>query len=340
MKSGINLMKLLMMVLILQAGCETPIEIEYALPEPEVVVDGLITDQPGPYEVRLTYTAAYALNADGNNRPVTGAQVIIEDDAGNAELLTEYNPGIYVTSIGGIQGVVGRTYVIRISLMNGKVIESYPEKLLPVPPIDSIYYEFQPFSPNEIQGHRIYAVIDDPGETLNYYRWKWQGFYIFYMSDEMYNVIACFKKEFDINKININSDHYIDGNVFHQPIALIEHFANDYYLIHVFQQSLTGDAYQFWDQVNEQGTQVGSIFDQIPSKIKGNCYYVGDLNESVYGYFGASSIIQKNLMMKFRPGVKPYYPREYGFHPCSYFPNSFDFDPSYPSSWPEGWEFF
>jgi hypothetical protein len=332
-------MKMLLMIMVVLAGCETPIKFEYDVPEPAVVVDGLITDQPGPYEIRLTYTAAYALNADGNNRPVTGAQVIMEDDSGNAELLTEYNPGSYVTALGGIQGVVGRSYTLRITLINGKEIESYPEKLVPVPQIDSIYYEFQPVSPNQLQSHRVYAVIKDPGDELNFYRWKWQGFYIFYMSTEMEG-IACFQKEFDINKININSDQYIDGNVFFQPIALIPHFANDYYLIQLFQQSLTGDAYHFWDQVNEQGTQVGSIFDQIPSKIRGNCYYTEDLNESVYGYFGASSIIQKNLMMKFQPGVNPYYPREYGFHPCSYFANAFTFDPSDPSSWPEGWVFF
>jgi hypothetical protein len=340
MKCGMNILKRMITMAILLSGCETPIHIEYSVPEPAVVVDGLITDQPGPYEVKLTYTAAYAVNSEGNNRPVTGAMVVIEDDAGNADLLTEYNPGNYITPVGGIQGVVGRSYTLRITLVDGKEIESYPEKLLPVPPIDSLYYDFQPVTPNQLQGHQVYAAVNDPEDEMNYYRWKWQGYYIFYMINEINDVIACFQKEFDINKININSDRYIDGNVLFQPIALIPHFANDYYLIQVFQQSLTGDAYEFWDQVNEQGTQIGSIFDQIPSKIRGNCYYTDDLEETVYGYFGASSIIQKNLMMKFRTGMKPLYPKEYNYHPCSYYPNAFPFDPSYPSTWPEGWVFF
>jgi len=327
------------MILTLFTSCETHIPIDYEVPDPAVVVDGLITDQPGPYEVRLSYTAAYAVNADGNNRPVTGAMVIIEDDAGNSELLSESTPGTYDTSPDGIRGMVGRSYVIRIELMDGREIESNPEELLPVPEIDSLYYEFQAVSPNQLQGHRVYAAIEDPGNEMNFYRWKWQGFYIFYMSSEI-EVITCFQREFDINKINVNSDQYIDGNVFFQPIALIPHFANDYYLIQVFQQSLTGDAYDFWNQVNEQGTQVGSIFDPIPSRIRGNCYYTDDLDEPVYGYFGASAIFREELMMKFRPGVAPYYPREYGFHPCSYFPNAFPYHPSYPSTWPEGWMFF
>jgi hypothetical protein len=320
-------------------GCETPIDIEFPVPPPEIVVDGLITDQPGPYEVRLSYTAAYVSSAEGNNRPVTGAQVIIEDDAGNAELLEEYRPGIYLTSVGGIQGKTGNSYVLHITLMDGTVIESYPEKMLPSPDIDSIYYEFQPVSPNRLQGHRIYAVTKDPAGEQNFYRWKWQGFYIFYMISEM-STLACFRKEFDINKINVFSDRYINGQYFQQSVTLIPHFANDYYLIHVFQQSLTEDAYNFWNKANEQAAQVGSIFDRIPSKIKGNCYYADGTDQSIYGYFGASSISKKVHMMKFSTGVPPYYPREYGFRPCSSFPYTFDFEPSYPDTWPEGWEFF
>jgi hypothetical protein len=151
---------------------------------------------------------------------------------------------------------------------------------------------------------------------------------------------ACFRHEFDINRIIVNSDQYVNGNVFEQPITLIPHFSNDYYLIQVYQYSLTEEAFNFLGKINEQGTHVGSIFDRIPSRIKGNCYYPDGRDNTVYGYFGASAVTQNNHMMKFETGKTPIYRREYPFKPCPAFPHTVDFNPSDPSTWPEGWTFF
>jgi len=329
---------LLMGMLFIVGACEEPISVEYIKTEPEIVVDGLITDQPGPYEIKMSYTGAYTVRSDGNNPPVTGAMIMIYDDAGEAELLQETSPGIYQTDPYGIKGVVGRSYMIKIRTADGLEIESYPEVLLDVPDVDSIYYFFKPLSPTNRQGHQVGILSADPSGENNYYRWKWVGYYSYFLVSEMVT-IGCFQKEFDRAQINILSDNNLNGNIFDRPITFIEHFANDRYLIHIFQQSLTERAYNFWNSLYEQGNNVGSIFDPPPSKINGNLYYSDGTEEQVHGYFGASAIRMKYRLMNFNANVRPIYLREYPFQPsCDAYPNSSTFDPSYPDTWPEGWE--
>ena len=135
-------------------ACEVPIDVEYEVSVPQIVVDGLITDQPGPHEIILTYSGAYTSGSDGNNPPVSEAIITITDDLGNIEYLRETRPGRYKTSDFYL-GTVGRTYVLSITTKEGNTIESYPEKMLPVPPVDSVYYHFQYLSNPNKQGHHI-----------------------------------------------------------------------------------------------------------------------------------------------------------------------------------------
>ena len=57
-----------------------------------IVVDGLITNDPGPYEVKLSFSTAVQ-NPEFN--PFSGAQVVIMDNEGTSKTLTETSPGIY-----------------------------------------------------------------------------------------------------------------------------------------------------------------------------------------------------------------------------------------------------
>ncbi|MGD9329579.1 MAG: DUF4249 domain-containing protein, partial [Cyclobacteriaceae bacterium] len=177
--------KLILLVLgiMLFPSCEVPISVEYKVIEPQIVVDGLITNEPGPYEVKLSYSSAYSSGTDGNNPPVSGALVVIRDDTGREEVLYEGRPGIYQTNP-GFTGEIGRVYTLSINTAEGKTIESQPEEMLPVPEVDSIYYIFYPISEIQKQGHEVYVVVDDPADEKNYYRWKWDGYYRFDMVNE------------------------------------------------------------------------------------------------------------------------------------------------------------
>ena len=127
-----------------------------------IVVDGVITDEPGPYRIRLTNP----IKVDGaiayssfTEQAVSVRRVTLSDDLGNSEELEEINKGIYQTKPDGIRGAVGRSYSIRIETFDGKIYESTPDKMEPVGAVDSIYYEFEAFQsedPLSNYGYRVY----------------------------------------------------------------------------------------------------------------------------------------------------------------------------------------
>ena len=80
-----------------------------------LVVEGKITNEPGPYIIKLSRSAPfYSLDY----YPISGANIVISDDLYTEELLTELEPGIYSTDSLGIKGEVGRRYRITIKIDN------------------------------------------------------------------------------------------------------------------------------------------------------------------------------------------------------------------------------
>lgn len=126
---------------ILLDACVDPFSIKSSQVQEQLVVDGLITDQPGPYTIKLYTTKALDTQLDQTNW-VKGAKVVITDDAGAEEALTEVSSGNYQTSASGMQGQPGRTYTLHITTVEGVAYTSSPETLLPVGEIKDLYYEF------------------------------------------------------------------------------------------------------------------------------------------------------------------------------------------------------
>jgi len=76
----------------------------------QYVIEGNITDQPGPYLVRIFQTTAFY---DSNSfKGITGATVQISDDQGNKEVLVDNGGGNYYTR--HLQGLPGNTYMLNV----------------------------------------------------------------------------------------------------------------------------------------------------------------------------------------------------------------------------------
>lgn len=144
----------------------------------QLVVDGLITDRPGPYTVRLTKSTRIEKFLEFSQESLPGATVTIFDNMGNLEVLVEKEAGVYQTKVNGIQGIVGRTYSIKIETKDGKVYESIPDIMNPVGEVDSIYYEFKSYLPlNDQTRYGFMFYIDAHGipNIDNLIRWKFTG---------------------------------------------------------------------------------------------------------------------------------------------------------------------
>ncbi len=93
-------------LMVLFTSCEKVIELDLENTEPTLVIEGNITNQPGPYFVKLTKTLP--LDQSSIYPGVENAQIIISDDVGTVDTLKYTMNGIYATS--KLNGVEGRTY--------------------------------------------------------------------------------------------------------------------------------------------------------------------------------------------------------------------------------------
>ena len=161
-------------------ACIEPFNVKIPSNQQAIVVEGMISDQPGPYTV-LLYRALPLDDEFHYPDWVAGATISIYDDQGASETLTESAPGHYITST--FQGVVGRSYHIRIVTEEGKIYESVPEKMEPVGDFSNLRYEFlQPQNPSADRasldpknGFKIFLDADVLPEQGGLVRWRWTG---------------------------------------------------------------------------------------------------------------------------------------------------------------------
>ncbi|GGZ25819.1 hypothetical protein GCM10007049_17980 [Echinicola pacifica] len=146
-------------------SCEEVIELDLDNADPEIVIEGTLTDQAGPYTVKLSESVGFY---DDNVFPaVSGAVVRISDDNGYANLLEEVEPGIYQTS--DLQGQRGSTYRLEVEA-NGAFYTAVSEMPELAVPIDSISFRYEEESLFYKEGYYFRAYFTDPEGLGDYYR--------------------------------------------------------------------------------------------------------------------------------------------------------------------------
>ncbi|MBV6878732.1 DUF4249 domain-containing protein [Epilithonimonas ginsengisoli] len=106
---------LIIFSLFLFISCEKEIDLDLADQSGKIVIEGNITDQAGPYFVRITKSVAFT---NENQYPaVEDAQVTMSDDLGKTETLQYIGNGFYQVS--NFQGQSGRTYTLKV-LVDGQ----------------------------------------------------------------------------------------------------------------------------------------------------------------------------------------------------------------------------
>ena len=294
------------------SSCIEPIAIDVSDEPQTLVVDGLITTEPGPYSVRISYSKGYE---DFSNRPLAGAEVTINDSEGNQEMLAETAPGLYRTSPDGLRGKIGNSYFVTIETPDGKTYESLPETIFPTVAIDSIHYELKTetefigqFSERERSYFQIYVDVKDPQGVRNFYRWETTRVMQFTSRAAEGGppppcCFRCFLFYYD-SEIALATDERQDGQtIAFIPIERVGNGFSNLFSVRVKQYSLTPRAYEFWENLYEQRNSVGSIFDPPPAVIRGNIVNTSDDQELVLGYFGASDMRRKTRIIP-----RPSYP--------------------------------
>jgi hypothetical protein len=154
-------------VSIFAMGCEDVIKIELKGVEPRLVIEGVISDQPGQSGFAISKTTDFF---EPSVFPmISGALIIISDDHGRTDTLPEIQPGIYASD--SLIGEIGRTYHASVTVDS---VTYTATSYIPDPiTIDSIITEYQEgggFGSEENEGYRLHVYFDDPPGTPNFGR--------------------------------------------------------------------------------------------------------------------------------------------------------------------------
>lgn len=154
----------LLVASILLGGCEKIVSIDLNNADPHLVIEGVVTDQPGPYRVTLSKTGNYFVD-QLVFPPVTKAQIVVTDDQGQRDTLKEVTNGTYQSST--LRGIIGRTYEVDVTAEGRRynATTSMPKKVF----IDSLYAKLRQDS-RDGPRYDIYVTFKDPPEPDNYYR--------------------------------------------------------------------------------------------------------------------------------------------------------------------------
>jgi hypothetical protein len=235
------------------------------------------------------------------------ASVSVESDNDETFNLLKKSPGVYALS--GIALDDTRKYRLHITTKDNK---EYRSDFVPVknaPPIDSIGFNVTS------TGIQLYSNAHDPTDNTRYYRFDyaetWQ-FHSMYGSANKTNGIAigfrlvadqiyfCFQSHISSNVLLASTAKLSKDALFQSPILTIPSTSEKIetkYSIFLRQHALTAEAYKFWQSIQKNTEQLGSIFDAQPTQLSGNIHNVRDDSDIVIGYVSAGSVSTKRVFI-------------------------------------------
>lgn len=292
--------------------------------------------------------------------PVTKAVVYLIDSQGNELLVPEVDPGQYKTEIvegeGPLLVETGQQYRISVTTSENSRYVSTMETLWGVPEPDSVSIQLVDreeleFDDNKVVNSYVQFLIHTPlvpgdQEERTLLRWTFEAVY---QVTEVFvpgpgpGPQTCYvsrslglEKAVVFNGNESNSDR-LDHYMLVEDQAEVRFGLG--YLIRVKQQSLSRNAYRYWNQVNQTVSLSGGLFESAPGTIVGNISNELDPAEQVYGYFYTSN--ESEITRFVRPSEVGY-PGSYcdsdqnatedACFDCTLFPFS-------TKEQPDGWEF-
>ncbi|MCX6333716.1 MAG: DUF4249 domain-containing protein [Bacteroidia bacterium] len=290
--------------LILVSGCVSEYIPGLKENEEMLVVEGMISDQPGESTVNI-YKTLPIWTRDFRT-DVENCKVWITDDLGNEDLLRMVKTGTYVTDSAAFRGIPGRIYTLHFTAkVNGGLhtYESIPMKMIPVPPIDTIYFEKRDYTYQGIptEGCQIYLDTHDPSDLCKFYRWDYSETWEFRLPFDVVKNRICWASEISKEIMIRNNSIITKDRILGYPLKLIENPVDRLsvkYSILVNQYSMNEDEYYYWERLKNSAEQVGGLYDIIPSTIPGNVFCMDDNLERVLGYFSVSSVASKRIFIK------------------------------------------
>ncbi len=318
---------LLLIIILLIGACVD--RIDFNIDEPTnyaIVIDGFISDQPGPYEINVT--RAFDIESKLSLKtPLSVKRMVISDNEGTQEQLTSVAQGVYQTDPNGIQGKVGRAYRLEIELLDGRVYTSIPDTLVASGTVDHVYFNQSSFKESDGTTKPGFDVFFDSSlgqKDSFHYLWQFIGTYQIETNPELYDTLCiearcpkpkpcsgyrnaggelvkigdctcctCWVNFFN-DQLIISDDELIESDEFTGiKVAVVP--INQWTFMHkvhaeVRQMSLSTRAFAFWKGVKSQKAATSSLFQPITGRVPTNFVQISGKDGPIEGLFYATSI--------------------------------------------------
>lgn len=264
-------------------SCETVIDADLDTGPVQLSVDGTLTDQPGPQTIRLTQTAPYFNN--GTPPVASGATVTVTDSTGRTFAFTDPdNDGYYSWKPGAKDtlGRIGQTYQLSITYQGDTYRAN--SRMNRVPTVDSIIFRKEKINPlSATEGYQAEFFARDLRGATDYYRVRYyrNG----KAANRPQNIITLKDASFPGSA---NTDGLVFIRPFRQSVNPDSLYAlNDSVKVEV--QSLTPEAFDFWQQFSQQITN-GGLFATPPANVPTNIINANVNGRKATGFFLATAI--------------------------------------------------
>ena len=326
---------ILFIISLIVLGCKNEFLLESKTHQSIMVVNGVITNEAGPYMVKISKSAPVNHFAV---IPYENCIVILTEHTGKTEILTETEPGKYATSEGGIQGEVGKSYRILIVTPDDKEYYSEFQEMKEPVEIKSIYAELiyvndEEYS-NGLPGFQFYVDTETASSQDNYFLWKTTESYEYTVDFDLFDIYFG-RAKLDTNNLlrepivhkyrtdlfrcwkTQNINYFFTGktsnltipNITGQPLHFVgtdTRRLQERYSLLLKQYTIGKEAFYFWNNVEEQASDENFLIASQPYNIKGNIKNKNNPDELVFGYFTTASVTQKRIFIN-RPKVPFYY---------------------------------
>jgi hypothetical protein len=294
--------------------------------KPLLVVEGQITDQEGPFRVKLTTTVGVSDTAVP--KPVLNADINIIDDQGHTFRLYGSSNGIYETAEKNLKGIPGNKYTLMVTTAeDGFQYTSMPVLMQEVPDIDSLYFE-EVTHPRITQGIvyedtwlNVLLNAHDPAGKTRYWRWEYEETWevnlvadevkVYHNPNDPRDNDWHMMSKYDIKKIlcwtTRPTAYIVVANTANNPVDELKAFIvrslgpgearlHIRYSILIKQYSIEADLYNYWKLLRDVNENSGGIYSKIPAPVFGNITCCDGAGKAL-GYFAASSVKEKRLFI-------------------------------------------
>lgn len=310
----------ILLLTIFYFGCKENISLDPSNNKSLVVIEGLITNDIGPYTIKISTTSNLD---DPMIYPLKECQVTIIDNHGLEEILVETEPGTYISKIDGIKGIIGNKYKLSVVTKDNARYETEFHELIEPVEIKSIYADTTSFEvlndPVKLEGYQFFVDTELASSFETYLLWKvtesyeytvdyklyaiWDGVTHVVNQDTILNLedtYRCWTTEkrkelftaemasLTYPEISNKKLHFVSTNSRKLKIK---------YSSLISQFTIDEQSYRFWKGIEDQMSEEGVLYASQPYNIPSNIQNINNPEEVVLGYFTVASVSKKRLFI-------------------------------------------